>query len=278
MADYEEEGRNKKERSPSFPFIPLQKALERAHAMLAAHRRNQTRPSAVSDTWGYSPSSSGFMQTVAALKAYGLIDDVGRGEDRRVQLSDLAVRILSDAREGAREQAIKEAAMKPKMFMAYSVIWFPERPSDAHCLSELTLDRGFTQEAAKLFLRVFDENMSFAFHGSPDKNLDVRGEGQMEIERGLRREAQTIRRHSAYVNVAPSIATESSLARAEYVPSSSPPTATLPLPEGVATLYIPSGLSDRSVKALKSWIEVIVDLAAWPANEHASTPPPNSEI
>jgi hypothetical protein len=266
MTDYEESDRNKKERSPSFPFIPLKKAIERAQAMFTAHRRNQTRPSAVSDTWGYSPSSSGFMQTIAALKAYGLIDDIGRGEDRRVQLSDLAIRILTDAREGARETATKDAALKPKMFMEYSVIWFPDRPSDAHCLSELTLDRGFTQEAAKLFLRVFDENMSFALHGSPDKTNDVRGVGQMETEREPRKDAKTLRHYT--LQAAPgAFHAESSHARVETSQPALIPAATLPLPEGIVTLAIPSGLSDRSVKALKAWIDVIVGLAAEPAND-----------
>jgi hypothetical protein len=102
------------------------------------------------------------LQTVAALKAFGLIEDIGGGADRRIQVSDLAWRILSDARPGAKEQAIREAALKPRLIAEYAPHWVPERPSDAHCVSELHLDRGFTQEAAKLFLRVFDETVSFA--------------------------------------------------------------------------------------------------------------------
>jgi len=160
--------------------------------------------------------------------------------------------------------------LKPKMFMAYSVIWFPDRPSDAHCMSELTLDRGFTQEAAKLFLRVFDENMSFAFHGSPDKMIDVRGEGQMESEREPRRDTQASRHHT--LHAAPgSFHMEGGHARLEKGQPSLAPAATLPLPEGVVTLAIPSGLSDRSVKALKAWIDVIVGLAAEPTNEPPSS-------
>lgn len=162
----------RKERSPSFPFISLKKALDRATAMAAAHKRSSTRPSAVGETWGYSPSSSGLTQTVAALKAYGLLDDVGKGEDRRVQLSELAFKIMNDARPGAKEAATQDAALRPKLFAEYTETWLPDRPSDAHCISELTLDRGFTTDAAKLFLRVFDDNSSFANLTNSDKLKD----------------------------------------------------------------------------------------------------------
>jgi hypothetical protein len=87
---------------------------------------------------------------------------MGGGADRRIQVSDLAWRILSDARPGAKEQAIREAALKPRLIAEYASQWVADRPSDAHCISELHLDRGFTQEAAKLFLKVFDETVGFA--------------------------------------------------------------------------------------------------------------------
>lgn len=152
----------RKERSPSFPFISLKKAVERVQEMADAHRRSPARLPVVGETWGYGAKSSGLLQTVAALKAFGLIEDIGGGADRRIQVSDLAWRILSDARPGAKEQAIREAAIKPRLIAEYAPHWVPERPSDPHCVSELHLDRGFTQEAAKLFLRVFDETASFA--------------------------------------------------------------------------------------------------------------------
>ncbi|MCK1532846.1 MULTISPECIES: hypothetical protein [unclassified Bradyrhizobium] len=152
----------RKERSPSFPFISLKRAVERAQEMAEAHRRSPSRLPTVGETWGYGAKSSGLLQTVAAMKAFGLIEDMGGGNDRRIQVSDLAWRILHDARPNAKEQAIREAAVKPRLIAEYAGQWIPERPSDSHCLSELQLDRGFTADAAKLFLRVFDETVSFA--------------------------------------------------------------------------------------------------------------------
>jgi hypothetical protein len=163
MTDMQEDtDKARKERSPSFPFISLKKAVERLREMADAHRRNQARMVTVGVTWGYAAKSSGLLQTVAALKAFGLIDDIGGGPDRKIQVSDLGWRILHDARPGALETAIREAALKPRLIAEYVAQWVPARPSDAHCLSELQLDRGFNDVAAKLFLKVFDETISYA--------------------------------------------------------------------------------------------------------------------
>jgi hypothetical protein len=152
----------KKERSPNFPFIPLKKAVERAEALVTNHKREAARLIAIAPSWGYGVKSSGLLQTVAALKQYGLVEDLGSGDDRKVQVTDLARKIIVDQRPGAQEQGIKEAAKNPKLFGEYIDKWVPDRPSDAHCISELELDRGFSGDAARSFLRIFDETVAFA--------------------------------------------------------------------------------------------------------------------
>lgn len=161
MADQEQVTR-KKERSPSFPFIPLRKAVERAQSLYENHRREPARLAAVGPSWDYSPKSSGLVQTVAALKQFGLIEDLGSGEDRKIKLSKLGQTIVADQRPGARETALKQAARSSPIISEYLPTWLPDRPSDAHCVSELHLDRGFTEDAAKAFLRIFDETVSYA--------------------------------------------------------------------------------------------------------------------
>jgi hypothetical protein len=152
----------KKERSPNFPFISLKKAVERAEALHSNHKREAARLVAIAPSWGYGPKSSGLMQTVAALKQFGLVEDSGSGDDRKVQVSEFARRIIVDQRPGAREEAIKEAARKPRLIGEYIDKWVPDRPSDAHCISELELDRGFSADAARAFLRIFDETVAYA--------------------------------------------------------------------------------------------------------------------
>lgn len=152
----------KRDRSPAFPFIPLRRAVERAESLYENHRREPARLAAVAPSWGYSPKSSGLLQTVAALKQFNLVEDMGSGDDRKVVLTRLGQTIVADQRPGARENALKEATRSSTVIAEYLPKWLPDRPSDAHCISELHLDRGFTEDAAKAFLRVFDETVSYA--------------------------------------------------------------------------------------------------------------------
>lgn len=154
--------RPKKDRSPSFPFVSLRKAVERAEQFATAHKRDAARLPTVAPTWGYGAKSSGLLQTAAALKQYGLVEDVGAGEDRKIRLTDLARSIISDTRPGVKQSALQTAARNPKLFAEYIDRWVPDSPADGHCVSELEHDRGFTPDAAKSFLRAFKLTVAYA--------------------------------------------------------------------------------------------------------------------
>jgi hypothetical protein len=161
-----------RDRSPQFPFISLQKAIERAQEFEGVYKRSAGRIANVLPVWGYAVKSSGGAQTVGALKAFGLIDDEGAGADRKIKLTELAQHILKDERPGKRQEAIKEAALKPRAIAEHWAIWGTDRPPDPECISELTLERSYTEEAAKRFLRVYDDTIGFAGLIGEDSNAD----------------------------------------------------------------------------------------------------------
>ena len=68
--DETDPGQRRKVRSPSFPFISLREALDRARAFYEAEQRNSARPETAAAHWGYSPKSSGGKQTIARLERY----------------------------------------------------------------------------------------------------------------------------------------------------------------------------------------------------------------
>ena len=156
-------------RSPAFPFISLGKAIVRARSIAERYGRHPVSLAAAGEAWRYAPKSSGLLQTLAALRSYGLIEDVGRAEERKIQLSDLGWRILHDTRSDARQAAIREAATRPRSIAEYALKWLPSRPSDDECISELHLDRGFSPQAAKRYLTVFDQTAVVADLACPDK-------------------------------------------------------------------------------------------------------------
>jgi hypothetical protein len=161
-----------RDRSPPFPFISLEKAIERAKQFEAQYKKSAGRISNVLTLWDFGLKSSGGSQTVAALKAFGLVETEGSAGDRKIKLTDLAQRILKDERPGKRDEGIKEAALKPKSLAEHWDIWGTDRPPDAECLSELTLERGYTEDAAVRFLRVYDDTVKYAKLGASDKIID----------------------------------------------------------------------------------------------------------
>src|SRR5207244_4315932 len=110
-----EEADKKVARSPQFPFISLERCVARAKEFEAVYGQNSGRPVNVVKAWGYTEKGSGGIQTIAALAAFGLLDDEGSGDTRKLRLSPLAITILKDKRPGAAESALKQAAIKPKV-------------------------------------------------------------------------------------------------------------------------------------------------------------------
>ncbi|SAL29021.1 hypothetical protein AWB64_02472 [Caballeronia sordidicola] len=158
------ETRRTKERSPNFPFIPLESALQRAQVLYSHERRSSAPSSSVAKHWGNSELSSGFKQTVAALKSYGLLSDEPGSGARMVRLTDLALRILLDSRPESEEKAAytRQAALTPPVASEVFQRWPDGLPSD-HTLSHyLMFDRGFQQETAARVARTLRQNESFA--------------------------------------------------------------------------------------------------------------------
>lgn len=181
MTDMEQEPaasaeKRPQERSPSFPYIGLTKALERAGSLFEFAKRHDVRIiDAAKPAWDMGPKSSSTLQTVAALLAFGLIESSGTGDARKVRLSDAGFRALSDPRPGAKEQALKELAMKPKVIAELREHWGRERPADPIAIADLHVDRGFTADGAKAFLRVYDDTVPYAEPLDSDTEADTEG-------------------------------------------------------------------------------------------------------
>jgi hypothetical protein len=148
----------KKVRSPSFPAIDLKEAVERARTLYQAERRNAARPEIVVAHWGYSPKSSGGLQAIAALRAYGLVE--GEGTAR---LTDRAVHLALDDPGAPQWTAMaREAALAPPVHARLWERYAADLPSDKNLRSFLVLELGFNEGAVDLCLRNYRETLSFA--------------------------------------------------------------------------------------------------------------------
>ena len=151
------------QRSPSFPFITLEKALFRAQTLYDNEKRNDTPLPVAFSHWKYAPKSSGGQQTVGALKSYGLLKDIGKGEDRHVQLTDLALDILLDSRPNSEERRtnLREAGLLPKMIRVIKEKYPDHAPTNENLQWFLIKECGFTDSSAKQLSKIWNKNNEF---------------------------------------------------------------------------------------------------------------------
>src|SRR5437879_5106905 len=128
-ADRSDESGSGRLRSPAYPVINLETAVKRASEFYDKEHRNSAHPTVALKHWGYNdPKNSYAARVLAALKQFDLMKEVGA----KVQLSDLALRIILDKRpeSAEREAALKEAALSPKIHTSLRAVWTDSLPTD----------------------------------------------------------------------------------------------------------------------------------------------------
>lgn len=153
-----------RQRSPSYPGVDLETALDRAAILRNKEGRNFTPVNTVVQHWGYAVKSSTGFIVLAALKKFGLLEDQGAGEARRVRLTSLAHNILIDERPNSPERLrlIQDAAMTPPI---HAELWHEfdgSMPSDANLKYMLRSQRGFSDAAVGEFIDEFKRTIAFA--------------------------------------------------------------------------------------------------------------------
>lgn len=151
-----------KGRSPAYPAINLETAIQRARQLYAKERQHPTSVATVAAHWNYKSLNGPGAQTLAALKKYGLIEDEGAGGERKARLSALADVIIAHPDDTRQKAAIREAALRPAIHRELWEKYHDDLPSDRNLRWELTHDRGFTETGANEFIPVYKATIAFA--------------------------------------------------------------------------------------------------------------------
>lgn len=161
-------------RSPAYPYIPVQKALDQAKALHTQEGEYAAPLASAVAAWGYSPKSSGGRQTLATMKYYGLIDIVGEGDSRKIKVSDIARRILLDQREDQTEkrQLIRRVALTPAAHQALYNEYPKGLASPGSVEHFLIFDQGYNKDAAKELLEEFKQTAHYAGLYEPAPAVD----------------------------------------------------------------------------------------------------------
>ena len=156
------ETHDKIRRSPRYPFVNLDKAITRADELWAAIGPREISVADASKAWGYGRTSSGAIQTEAALKQFGLIDVLGRGETRRLKLTQAGQRIVGDTKidPAERRELIKTAALSPKVHRELWGRWGNSLPRE-EVRAYLIQHRGFQDKGADAVITEYQKTMAF---------------------------------------------------------------------------------------------------------------------
>lgn len=149
-------------RGPSYPYVDLEAGIALAQKTYDYTKRAPAQlDSVVSEAWKYSKASSSGQKVLAALKAYGLIEDAPGSNGKAIKLTQRAIRILlDDTNSGERHEEIVKAALAPKWYDFCWRTWGKEMPASMR--SNLLIEHGFVDSTVEGFLKDYKRTIAFA--------------------------------------------------------------------------------------------------------------------
>lgn len=217
-------------RSPNFPSINLERAIGRANELYSKSGTHAVSLSALGQIWDYKPKSSSFQKAIAALKAFGLLNIEGAGDNRKVAISETGEHIIDKAPDAA--TLVKEAALKAKLF---SDMWHKYRekgiPSDDTFRDHLRWDKelGFNKASIDTFIENFKATITYAKLDNSDIMPPEEGDGGNEPPGGATPKPPTIKPPQQEAGMK---------------------TLSFALVEGDATIQVPHPMTDESFEML----------------------------
>lgn len=157
MADEE---KKKKLRSPNYPYFGLEEAVTKSQLLLEHGGLHEIPFNSAMAAWNYKAGTT--HSAIAALKAFGLINVNGEGDKRKVQLTEVARKILKDDHP-EKPVLLKQSALMPSI---YQDLWTKFNgtlpPSDSLIDNYLEFDKKFNPEVVKGLIKDFRATIAYA--------------------------------------------------------------------------------------------------------------------
>lgn len=250
-----------KQRSPAFPYIPLDAAIGRIKLIYSKVRDTPQPREQIAKAYGKPLKSSATQQTIATLLQYGLLENIIVNGEKRLRVSPMARTIIHpNAPQNEIKANLQKAALAPDIFNElHNQFEDSEQLSDDVLLYYLTHDRGsaqgsvYTDGGARDVLRNYRATIAFAGVAESD-STDQTNNSVDEWEA-----ADPVVQHRK-------VAQESAMSepRTPPPPVASAPATSLPpgsredkcnIPEGVVTLTFPEEFSQASFEDIEAWLD-----------------------
>src|SRR5215204_1461545 len=151
--------------SPRYPFISLPAAIDRVRKVWDHEGKHAVRMNVLAKHWDFSEKSSGLRGVAAACGYYGLMEQMGMGSGE-YKLTEAAIKILH-GEEHERKEAIRTAALGPKLYREIWQKFEGKLPSDQNLESRLLIDFHMNREVIPAVLKDFRATLAFAGLDNP---------------------------------------------------------------------------------------------------------------
>lgn len=162
---------SKRKRSPNYPVIAIDEAIDKVRAIYKEDRRAFAAFPAILEHMGYKvkeKKGGRSARVVSTLKQYGLLE-VANGKYR---VSDTAFKILELPEDSSeRIELIRQAALTPPVVHKVLAHYKGEVPSDTTLRSHLIITEEFNPDSAGEFIRVLRRTISIVKPDAANYNV-----------------------------------------------------------------------------------------------------------
>jgi hypothetical protein len=175
-------------RSPAYPVIALGQALDLARKLWDSQRKHESHIDAAIKAMGYARHGAS-LRIIAALGHYGLTEESGAADQRKIRLSDLAQDILHlQESDPKRREALKSAALAPAIHAALWERYGAHLPDDNSIRPFLIRDKGFNDAIVQDVLDNYRSTFELANLGKIEE--DNANEKQVDPDKPQQGEAE----------------------------------------------------------------------------------------
>jgi len=156
-------------RSPNYPAMSLDDAIDKVRAIYAQERKAKTSTQVIYKHLGFEKATGSAARAISSLRQYGLLD----GNSGSYGISDSAFQILHlpDA-DPKKTDLIRTAGRKPALFSELLARYGAELPSDDTIRSFLITSKSFNPASVADFVRAFRKTVAFAKLTSSASQVD----------------------------------------------------------------------------------------------------------
>jgi hypothetical protein len=158
---------NKTARSPAYPGMTLEQAIQKTHKFYAKNKRypvdrTKERPDAFTSI-DYTGANGASKRALAALLAFGLLERIGGGDESKVRVSDLGYKIVALPEDDPeRADLIREASTKPKIYADLLDEFSDGLPASDTPIQSFLIKRGFNPEPLPGLIADLRATLAFA--------------------------------------------------------------------------------------------------------------------